>query len=120
MIKVVAFVAECNFDMNNIALSLMILMGVMVNQALSEVSISYCPKLIEPQPNLAVKRFIWDEVPEKGKIINQFKQIPSLNYLHRLGLARLEGPAPSLPPTPEFKKPNTLNILLMFPTPSIT
>ena len=72
MIKVVAFVAECNFDMNNITLSLMILMGVMVNQALSDVSMSYCPKVIEPRPNLAVKYFNWDEVPENGKIINQF------------------------------------------------
>ena len=79
--------------MNKIILSLLILSGYMVTQAELEVSMPYCPKVIEavkfvPESNikqLEVKLFIWNEVPENGEIINRFLLIHCLYYMHRLG-----------------------------------
>ena len=56
--------------MKKIILSLMIISVGMVTQAQLEVSLPYCPKVIEPEPSLEVKRFIWNKVPENGKYGN--------------------------------------------------
>ena len=56
--------------MNRIILSLMIISGGMITQAQLEVSLPYCPKVIEPEPSLELKLFIWEEVPENGKYGN--------------------------------------------------
>ena len=48
----------------------MIISGVVVTQAKSKVSLPYCPKVIEPEPCLEVKYFVWDDVPENGKYGN--------------------------------------------------
>ena len=69
-LKSLLFAEECNIDMNKIILSLMIISGGMVTQAQSKVSIPYCPKVIEPEPSLEVKYFVWDQVPENGKYGN--------------------------------------------------
>ena len=56
--------------MNRIILSLMIISWGLVTKAQLEVSLPYCPKVIEPEPSLEVKYFKWDEVPENGKYGN--------------------------------------------------
>ena len=48
----------------------MIISGGMIPQAQLEVSLPYCPKVIEPEPSLEVKYFPWDKVPENGKYGN--------------------------------------------------
>ena len=64
--------------MKKIILSLMIISGGMIPQAQLEVSLPYCPKVIEPEPSLEVKYFPWDKVPENGKYGNTGCGVSSL------------------------------------------